>query len=204
MSKLLHNIEDLADHLGVKGACGLVKEHHVRLHAKRADYGYTLLLTAGELAGIRIGALGKSDAAEKLHRLGLRLLLAFAEKLHRRKGHISQQRHVRKEVKVLEHHAHLLTVEIYIAARVGYIDAVKGYRAARGHLKKIEASQEGRFARAGGTDDNDDLALMDLGAHAVEGFDLAVPKMLLKIVYFYENISGHCCAASFPACLRAM
>ena len=45
---------------------------------------------------------------------------------------------------------------------------------------------------------------MYVGAHTVERFDLAALKLLLEIIYFYENISGHCCAASFPACRRAM
>ena len=96
-----------------------------------------------DLAGIRIGTVGKAYACEKLHSLGFRVLLAFSEKLHRRKGHISEQCHMRKEVEVLENHTHLLTVEIYIAARISYINAVKGYRAAGGHLKEIEASEEG-------------------------------------------------------------
>ena len=143
VGKLLHNVENLADHFGVECTRRLVKEHNVRLHAQRAHDGDTLFLAAGELAGIRIGAVGKAYACEKLHSLGFRVLLAFSEKLHRRKGHISEQCHMRKEVEVLENHTHLLTVEIYIAARISYINAVKGYRAAGGHLKEIEASEEG-------------------------------------------------------------
>ena len=134
------DLQHLADHLGVERARRLVKEHDVGLHAQCAYNCDTLLLAAGELAWIRIGAVGKAYACEKLHSLGFRVLLAFSEKLHRRKGHIPEQCHMRKEVEVLENHTHLLTVEIYIAARIGYINAVKGYRAACGHLKEIEAS----------------------------------------------------------------
>ena len=60
--KLLHDIQDLADHLGVESGGGLVKQHDIGLHAQRTDDGDTLLLTAGKLNGVSIGTVGKADA----------------------------------------------------------------------------------------------------------------------------------------------
>lgn len=41
-----HDLEHLVDHLGVKSARGLVEEHGLGLHGKRAGDGYALLLAA--------------------------------------------------------------------------------------------------------------------------------------------------------------
>ena len=41
-----HDLEHLVDHFGVKGARGLVEEHGLGLHGKRASDGYALLLAA--------------------------------------------------------------------------------------------------------------------------------------------------------------
>ena len=47
--QLLHNVQNLANHLGVKRRRGLIKEHDLGIHRQSADDGNSLLLTAGEL-----------------------------------------------------------------------------------------------------------------------------------------------------------
>ena len=46
VGELLHDGEDLADHLGVERARGLVEEHQARPHRQRAGDGDALLLAA--------------------------------------------------------------------------------------------------------------------------------------------------------------
>ncbi len=62
-----HDLEHLVNHLGVKGARGLVKKHGLGLHGKRAGDGYALLLAARELCGHLIGLLGNAHAAQQVH-----------------------------------------------------------------------------------------------------------------------------------------
>ncbi len=51
------------DQLGVQGGGRLVEEHQLRLHGQRAGDRHPLLLTAGELRGIEVGAIGQTDHA---------------------------------------------------------------------------------------------------------------------------------------------
>ena len=74
LRKLLHDFQHLPHHLGVKRARRLVEEHDLGLHGKGADDGDTLLLSAGELARIRVRAVCKADAAQKLQRRLFRFL----------------------------------------------------------------------------------------------------------------------------------
>ena len=140
--KLLHDIQNLADHLGVESGGGLVKQHDIGLHAQRTDDGDTLLLAAGQLDGVSVGTVGKADTLKKLHRLGLRLLLGHMLDLNGSKDHVLDDGLVREKVKVLEHHAHLLAVLVYIYLLIGYIRALENDSAARGLLKKVKRAQK--------------------------------------------------------------
>ena len=75
LGERLHDVQHLADHLGVEGAGGLVEEHDLRVHAQGPDDGHTLLLAAGELLRIVVGLVLQPDAGQELHGLGLGLLL---------------------------------------------------------------------------------------------------------------------------------
>ena len=49
---------------GIKSARGLVEEHGLGLHGKRAGNGYTLLLAAREPRGITVGEIGQAKDAQ--------------------------------------------------------------------------------------------------------------------------------------------
>ena len=113
----------------------------------------------------------------------VRFLLRLLQKLHRGERHVFEHRHVREKVKLLEHHAHLLTVEVDIRFRVGNVRALEADGALGGYLEKVKAAQEGGLAAAGGADDDGNVALSDIDGNAVERFESA--EVLFKAVNLY-------------------
>ena len=66
-----------------------------------------------------------------------------------------------EQVEVLEHHAHLLPVQVDVRTCGSVISVPsKIDSAGGGRLQQVQAPQEGGFTAAGGPDDNDDLALV--------------------------------------------
>ena len=61
-----HDVEDLADELGVERARRLVEEHELGLHGEGARDRDALLLAAGELRGVGVRLVGEPDAVEQL------------------------------------------------------------------------------------------------------------------------------------------
>ena len=66
LCQLAHDIKDLADHLRVKRGRRFIKQHDLGLHGQCAGNGYTLLLSAGKLIGIRIGLIRQANAGQEL------------------------------------------------------------------------------------------------------------------------------------------
>lgn len=65
LREALHHIEHLAHDLGVEGARRLVEEHDLGLHAKRPRDGDTLLLPAGEAAGVGVDEILQPTALRR-------------------------------------------------------------------------------------------------------------------------------------------
>ncbi|MPN46626.1 hypothetical protein SDC9_194217 [bioreactor metagenome] len=86
---------------------------------------------------------------------------------------------MRKQIELLEHHAHALAVHVYIDLFIGYVNAFEYYLARRRLLKQVQAAQECALARTGRAYDNDNLALFNFHVYAVHGFELS--KRLLKV-----------------------
>jgi len=64
-----HDVENLADHLGIEGRGGLVEEHDLGVHGQGAGDGHALLLSAREIVGVGGGLVGQPHAGEKSHGL---------------------------------------------------------------------------------------------------------------------------------------
>ena len=204
LCQFLHNFQNFADHFRIQSRGGLIEEHHFRLHGQSTDDGDTLLLTAGQLAGVGIGAVSQTNTLQQVHGLGFRLFLALLQQMDGSQGHVFQNSHVGEQVKVLEHHAHLLTVDVDVHLLVGDVYILKEDLTAGGNLQQIHAPQEGGFAGTGGTHDDHHFTLMDLGGDTVQGLDLTADtgrEILLDALGFNDDfLIAHCFSVSFPVC----
>ncbi|CAM5237586.1 hypothetical protein SALBM311S_11569 [Streptomyces alboniger] len=187
LGQAAHDVEDLADELGVEGGGGLVEEHQLRFHRQRAGDGDTLLLTTGELRGVLADLVAETHPVQQ----PLRALpgdgLGLALDLDRRLGDVLQRRHVGEEVEALEHHAdvpplrgHFLflqLVELVATLPVADQVAVDVQSAGADLLQVVDAPQEGRLAGAGRTDQAEHLARVHLQVDALE--DVREPEGLV-------------------------
>ena len=104
---------------------------------------------------------------------------------------------MREDVEVLEHHAHLLTVQVNVNTLCGDVLSFKEDVSAVGYLQQVQAAQKGALAAAGWTDDGNDFSFGDVFADALE--DLKLPKAFMKIGNVDQIIGiSHLFLISFP------
>ena len=105
---------------------------------------------------------------------------------------------MREQVEVLEHHAHLLAHSV----DVGFIHlgALKFDAAGGGNLQPVQAAQKGRFAAAGGADQADHIAAVNININALQhvqsGGGLLCARLLFAAVGLcqaadFQNLIGH-------------
>ena len=179
LGEVAHDLEHLADQLGVERARRLVEEHQLGVHRQGPGDGDALLLATGELGGVgrRLVAQARpARAARGRARRGLLLLDALD--LHRRLDDVLEHRHVREEVEPLEAHADVAAlggdplvgeaVQRAAAVLVAHQVAVDPDPAAVDGLELVDAAQERRLARPGGAEQHDDLAAAHVHVDALE------------------------------------
>ena len=166
VGQLLHQLQHLADHLRVEGGGGLVEQDDIRVHGQSAGNGNALLLAAGKALGEHIGFIGQADTGQQLLGTLGSLLLALELEQLRGQAEVLLDGQVGEEVEVLEHHAHLLAHGIDVG--IIHLDALKLDGAAGGDLQSVQAAQEGRLAAAGGADQADHIAAVDVDVDALQ------------------------------------
>ena len=97
-----------------------------------------------------------------------------------------------KQIKMLKHHTHFLSMNIDIRLLVCDIRSFEENLASGGNLQKVQAAQESRLAGAGGTDDYHHLPLVDIQGYPVQGVDVSLLKVLLHMFGCNDCISAHC------------
>ena len=164
VGQLLHQLQHLADHLRVKGGGGFVEQDDIRVHGQSTGNGNALLLAAGKALGEDIGLIGQAHAGQQLVGTGGGLLLVLELEQFRGQAEVLLDGQVGEEVEVLEHHAHLLAHGV----NVGFVHfhALKFDAAAGGDLQPVQAAQEGGLAAAGGADQADHIAAVDVDVDA--------------------------------------
>ena len=97
--------QHLRRHARVEGAGGFIEQDGLGLHRQGAGDGDALLLAARELFGPGIELVGQADTLQQATGLGIGLDPRRAQDIARSGGDILAHRQVRKEMKLLEHHA---------------------------------------------------------------------------------------------------
>ena len=91
-----------------------------------------------------------------------------SQQIHRRCHDVFNDRHVREEIKGLEHHTHLLPdladITFFIGDTPTHDPDLSGGR----RLQQIDASDQSGFSCAGGTDDRNHVPLMNFRANIFE------------------------------------
>ncbi|KAG1430670.1 hypothetical protein G6F57_022999 [Rhizopus arrhizus] len=102
---------------GIQRGGGLVEQHQLGLDGQRPGNGHALLLAARQVGGPGVGLFG--HAALRQQFLGARAGAFQGPLLHGQQTfhHVADHRLVRKQLKVLEHHAGLLAHALHLFAR---------------------------------------------------------------------------------------
>ena len=179
--QLLHNRQNLTDHLRVKGRGRLVEEHDIRLHSQGTGNSHTLLLSAGELAWECLRLICQADTGQKLHGFFPGLVLGHNLQMDRSQRHIVHHIQMVEQIKMLEHHTDVLTHLIDIRVLVRHVIAVYQNLACRRRLQLVQAAQKGGFTASGGSQENHNLAFGDIHTDILQNLQLS--KVLFQVRY---------------------
>ena len=195
--KILHNLQHFTYHLRIQRRCRFIKQHHFRFHAEGSHDSDSLLLSAGKLTGIRMRPIRQTYALQKSHSLFFRLFFRKIQQFLRADSHILQNIHMREQIKVLEHHAHLLTMMVNVHFLLGNIHIMKPYMSCIRNFQHIQASKKCTLSRTGRADDHDHFTFMNIQVDSFQNtFSV---KAFADTLCTDRHIIVHSASASFPA-----
>ena len=190
--KLLHDLQDFTDHFRVQRTGRLVKQHDIRVHGQGAGNSHALLLAAGQLRRVGFGLVGQTHAVQQVQGLLLGFTLRGLFQLHRGQRHVAHDVEVIEQVEVLEHHADILAHFVQIGFLVGQVVAIHNDCAAGDFFQAVQAAQKSRLAAAGGAEDDNDLALIDIRRHIAQDLEVAeVFFQMLNVNFDILLIDAH-------------
>ena len=148
--------------LGVERAAGLVGQDDGRAVDQGTGHGHALLLAAGELVRLVVGAVGQSHKPQQL-------FSPLAGRFTRGTGNVGRYhdvldgRKLRQQLVELEHEADVSVAEVgeLFLREGGGVDAIDTYGAAVRAVQRADNLQQGRLAGPAGTDDAYHLATVD-------------------------------------------
>ena len=179
--QVLHQLQDLRLDGDVERGGRLVGDDQLRIAGKPDRDHHALAHAAGELMRILLEparGIGNADQPQQFDRAGARLLVVHAEMDLQRLDDLQPdgQDRVERGHRLLEDHrdvaaadfAHLLVIEI---EQVAAVEGDSAPRDAAGQPRQQAHDRERghRLARAGFAHDGDDLAAIDVEAHALDG-----------------------------------
>ena len=182
--------EHLAHHGGIQGGGRLIEEDDFRVHREAASNGCALLLAAGKFIGHGMCLFCHADEFQQLHGLGLGFLSALAQQLYGTDAHVVQHGKVVEQVEGLEDHAHLLAQFRGVDFAVEHFLAINDDAAPGGLLQQVQAAQESALTGAGGADDGDDFALLDVQVHITQ--NIQIIEALLKVFDLNHRFKRWC------------
>ena len=160
----------LLTQLRVQVAQRLIHEEHLRAGREGAGDGDALLLAAGKLGGVALFKLLDLEQGEQLVHAPADARLIPLEHLQT-EGDVFIHRHVRPERVVLEQKADVAFVRRQVDALFGIENrhAVDQNPAAGRRFKPGDHAQGGRFAAAGGAEQGDEAAILNLQIQILHG-----------------------------------
>ena len=150
--------------LGVEVRQRLVHEEDLRLTHDGAAHRDTLALTTGERLRLAVQVLGEVEDLRGLLDLLADLGLVDAGDLER-EAHVVGDGHVRVQRVVLEHHRDVPVLR----RQVRDVAVTDADGAAVDVLETREHAQGGGLAAAGGADEDEELAVLDVDVELVDG-----------------------------------
>jgi hypothetical protein len=162
-SARLTMVEHLLDHLGIERRGRLVEQHDLRgfMHSERA-IATRCCWPPESWPGYLCACSGIFTRSE-VHRDLLGLALGHLAHPDRRQRAVLQDRQMREQVEVLEHHADLAADLVDALEVVGQLDAVDDDLALLVLLEPVDAADQRRLARARRPADHDALAARPRG-----------------------------------------
>lgn len=154
--------EDFGTRCGIEVASWLVGKQDLRPIDQGSRNGDALLLAAGKLVGLVVGAVRETDAAQEIERPGPALTPANAS-IDKRQFDIVECGLPFDQVETLKNEAELAIAQMgqRSATKSAHVLAGKSITTARRLVEETEHVHQGRFARSTGADDRGELARLD-------------------------------------------
>ena len=189
--QLAHHGQHFVDQLRVQRRGDLVAQQHLGRHRQRTGNRHPLLLATGQLLGVGVKLVRQPDFVQHLRRQ--RTGVAAGGFLHHLAGqhHVFAHAQVRKQVELLEHHAHFQAQGAQVGLPGMQALAVYLHYPLVNAFQAVDGAQQGALAGAAAADDGHHLALADLQVDALE--HVVGAEMLVKRINANER---H--AVSFP------
>ena len=189
IGQFLDDLQHILDHLRIQCAGRLIHQDDIRVHRQRPHDGQALFLSAGELARILVFLIQQTDLGQQLTGVLLCFFFALSQFQRRCQRDVLQHGQMRKYIEMLKDHAHLLTVLVDVHALIGDVHPFKDHLSLVRCLQQVQTAQERRLPAAAGSDDRNDLTLVDLFADAFQ--HLQIMKALMQVFYLNQCIISH-------------
>lgn len=178
--ELPEEADDLAAGAAVEVASGLVAHEDVGVVDQGPGDGDTLLLTAGELAGMVMQAVGEAD--ERQFVLGALTALAKGDAagVEERELDVFERRSASQQIEILKDEAETVIADAgsLVTRHVGDFFAGQAVAAAGGAVEAAEHVHEGGFSGAGRAHKGYVFAFFDVEGGGAEGFDLDLAEVV--------------------------
>ena len=134
-----------------------------------------MLLAAGELARVLVGVRRQAHTVKQLQALLGGFFLAAAQHFDLCDGQVFGDGQVREQLEVLEHHAHARAQFGQVGLRVGDGGAVDHDVALLERFQRVDALDQGGFARTRWAAHHDHFAFFDISAAIGQHLEVAIP-----------------------------
>ena len=203
--ELLEHAHDLDAGAAVEIAGRLVGEQQGGLVGERAGDGDALLLAAGKLVRLVVGAVGQADRVQRLQ--GPLALARSGQALagvEHRQFDILQRGGAGQQVEALEDEADLLVADVgqFVAAELRDVDAVERILPPGRPVEAADDVHHGGLAGAAGAHERDELALGDFQRHAAHGVHIHLAGVvgLVDVLELNDGVHGRVDSCGVAGC----